>query len=269
MKLSHELKTAVLAARLAGKIQLKQLGKPLQKTMKGEKDFVTQVDLACEKAILGVLQKEFPDYGILSEEKGTVSASGDYRWVVDPLDGTLRYSRGMEGFGVLIALQKKGDTILAVLHQPNQSSLLVAEKGKGAFHNNHMVHVSAQSNLSKAILSNDTVQYFLDQYPAGFKKIYDQAAYRIATPWLTAITKVCRGELDIFLGGYQKYSPAQSWLMSAWDVAAPKFLIEEAGGIFSNAKGETTLEKMDCVVASNGHLHPALIKILQATGAKA
>jgi len=151
MKTSHELETAIRAAKTAGEIQLKYFGKPLEKTMKGPKDFVTKVDIECEKAILSILQKEFPDYGILSEERGKIEGNSDYRWIVDPLDGTIWYANGLPSFGVLITLEKNLETQLGIVFQPAQSEMLVAQKNKGTELNGQRVRASKRKKIEEAL----------------------------------------------------------------------------------------------------------------------
>lgn len=260
MKMSHELETAIRAAKAAGEIHLKYFGKPLEKIMKGPKDFVTKADLESEKAILSILQKEFPDYGILSEEKGETKGNSDYRWVVDPLDGTVWYAHGLPSFGVLITLEKNLETQLGIVFQPAQSEMLAAQKNKGTELNGQRVRVSERKKIDEAFLGYHGIRFQLKHYDHGFRKILETSHWRTGIFGLQGITYVCNGVLDIFLDSsalQQKGVP-----INRWDIAAKKIAVEEAGGVFSNYRGETELEKMDAPLATNRALHQQVIQIL-------
>lgn len=257
MKMSHELQTAIRAAQEAGKIQLQHFGKPLQKTMKIKKDFATPVDFACEKKILGVLQQEFPDHGILSEEKGEIASDSDYRWIVDPLDGTIAYAFGLPFFGVMIALQKKQELQLGVVFKPFEKQVLVAEKNKGTFVNGQLARVSNTQTIEDAHVWYGGIQYPLNNYPQALTEILNKAAYRTTVPWIEGLTPLIQGNVDVYLGDSTHL----------WDIAAPKIIVEEAGGVFSNYRNETQLEKIDGIVVANPVLHKKTMEIFAQPGA--
>ncbi|MBU0635835.1 hypothetical protein KKE06_02305 [Candidatus Micrarchaeota archaeon] len=250
---SHELETAIHAARAAGEIQVKNIGNPLEKTMKGVKDFVTQVDIACEKKILSILQKEFPNHGFLMEESREIKSDSDYRWIIDPLDGTLPYARGLSFSGVLIALQKKQELELGVIHRPFQNQLVYAQKNKGCYYDKKKAHVSNKTRLEESHLACSGVTFAINQYPQGFKKLLNLVHWRTTLPWLESVVQVCQGNADLVTGGPGKL----------WDLAAPKIIIEEAGGIFSDYQGNTKLEEIKGFIASNGKVHEQFVQTIK------
>lgn len=260
MKLSHELQTAITAAKAAGNIHLKYFQKPLHKTMKGTKDFATQADLQAEQAIVKILQKEFPDYSILSEEAGNLGAESQSRWIVDPLDETIWYSAGFPVFGVLIALEKKGKLELGVVFQPHPNYMLFAQKKKGTFLNNQRVHCSKRNRLANAFIGYHGIRFALNQYRHGFETLLSKAYWRTGIPNLPALQFVCSGVLDVFLNCP---NPHGKTIIKPWDIAAHKIILEEAGGVFSNYHGETELNQINATVLTNGALHSKVIRILK------
>lgn len=256
--------TAIRAAKEAGKIQLKNFQKPLQKTMKGEqhsvsnfRDFATNVDFECEKAILKILQKDFPDYGVLSEEQNEIVSDSNYRWLVDPLDGTVWYAYGLPAFGVMIALEKNQKLELGVLFQPYQNKLLVAQKGKGTYLNGKRVFVSNRKDIGDALVGYHTVRYPLKEFGSQFGALLDKTYWRTGIPWLQGTEYFCNGTLDLFFTGGGKNA-----IMKRWDAAPLKIVCEEAGGVFSNYYGESELEKINAIMMATPQLHKKVLKIL-------
>jgi myo-inositol-1(or 4)-monophosphatase len=260
--MSHELETAIRAARAAGKIQMKYFGKPLKKTAKKNRfyaDFATRADFESEKEIIRILQKEFPNYGILSEEKGLIHGNEESRWIIDPLDGTIMHSRGIPFFGVLMALQQKKRLEVGVIHCPFQQETIFAQWNRGCFWNGKRVFVSKTKKLEEAILTYNTIRLLLSQRNTGFQELLGKAYWRTGIPSLLATQLVCRGKTDIYVGSYQQATPC---FIHPWDVAAKKIAVEEAGGILSAFNGKTELEKLDSVVITNPLLHSKVIRIL-------
>lgn len=251
MKISHELETAIKAAQKAAEIQRQNFQKPVQKTMKGPKDFATQTDFACEKAILEILKKEFPDYGVLAEESGQHETESEYEWIIDPLDGTILFAFGVPTFGSFIALRKKNELQLGVTIQSVSQEVLFAEKNKGAYYNNQKIAFSKTQELKDSYLFHAGISKPLREYPQTFNRLVQTVSYPSSTNWLQGLFPVCRGKADILLGT----------TMSTWDRAAPKIIIEEAGGILSDYQGKTALENNSGTVIANPILHQKLIAL--------
>ena len=252
MKFSHELSTAIRAAKAAGAIQLRHFGRPLKKTMKIGVDFATQVDFACEKAVLGILQKDFPEYGVLSEEIGEIPSDSDYRWIVDPLDGTLPYARGLDSFGALVSLQKKDTIELGVIFRPQQKELLFAQSGRGAFLNGGRLKVSRVNRLSEASVSYQDIRFANRVCPEGFNELLSQAGLVLGMPWLDSINALGRGQMDIQVG----------YAAHLWDFAPAQIIAKEAGGIFSDYNNNCSLSKGPGCLTTNGRLHKKVLKFL-------
>ncbi|MFH0954697.1 MAG: inositol monophosphatase [Candidatus Micrarchaeota archaeon] len=261
MKLSHELKTAIAAAKAAGQIQMKYFGTPLRKKFKESQDLVTHVDFEAETKILSMLKKEFPEYGVLSEEKGRLESDSDYQWIIDPLDGTFYYSHNYPAFGVLIALKKKNSIEMGVSFQPSQNILMFAQKNKGAYLNGKKMRVSKQKTENGALLGYSDARFSLDAAPKPFNQLLQNFFWRTGIPAFPAFSYLSQGILDAYLYNYIHYK--KNTVMHPWDIAAHKIIVEEAGGKFSNYRGETDLDKIQSVVAANPYLHKKIIKLFR------
>ncbi len=151
--MSEALKVAVEAALAAGRIQqerVNNLGRIENKGRVG--DVVTEVDILCEKEIIGRIRSKFPDHSILAEESGEDMGSSSQKWVIDPLDGTLNYTHGYPCYCVSIGLESEGELVLGVVYNPCLDELFVAEKGKGATMNSKPISVSTVDDLNESLL---------------------------------------------------------------------------------------------------------------------
>ena len=133
LEIKRRKKLAIKAAKEAGKILKAHFGRTIQVKSKGERSLVTDVDLKAEKKIVNLIKKDYPLDNILSEETQYRAFDTDFKWIIDPLDGTHNYIRGMENFGTSIALAYKNQVILGVIYLPMSDELYFAEKGKGVF----------------------------------------------------------------------------------------------------------------------------------------
>jgi myo-inositol-1(or 4)-monophosphatase len=129
---TRELEAALSAANEAGEVLRKGFGSQHSVRYKGEVDLVTEVDEQAEQVIREILLETFPAYGMLAEEGGALASEADARWIVDPLDGTTNYAHGLPIFCVSIALERAGEIILGVIHDPIREETYVAERGGGA-----------------------------------------------------------------------------------------------------------------------------------------
>ncbi len=188
-------------------------------------DVVTRADKQGEAFLLEQIQKLFPGHGILGEESGAHSGTGDYLWVLDPLDGTNNFSQGLPVFTVSIGLQYKGETVLGVVYAPYLNEMYTAVKGKGAYLNGEPIRVSGKSALEESVLGTG-FPYDKDVNP-------DNNAANLASilPHLRGIRRMGSAAYDLacvaagFLDGYWELA------LHSWDMCAGALLVEEAGGI--------------------------------------
>ena len=252
--MTNELEVAVAAAAAAGQVLRDRFGQRLDVQYKGEVDLVTEADEKAEQTIKEALQEAFPTYGMLAEEGGSLTGEGESRWIVDPLDGTTNYAHGLPIFAVSIALERAGQVILGVVHDPMAQETYVAERGGGATLNGQPIGVSDTDELIRALLATG-FPYDRDDLPAvvdlfGRFAVLTQSMRRLGSAALD-MCYVAAGRLD----GYYERG------IKAWDIAAGCLILEEAGGKITDYGGhELHLERGE-VVASNGPLHPDLVRV--------
>jgi len=225
---SLETQAAMEAARAAGRILLRQLGRARGIRFKSAKDPVTAADVAAERCIRRLLQRRFPRIGFLGEEGGAAEGP-DGRWIVDPLDGTIGFVAGLPFFSVLIAMERQGVLESSVTYLPRLDEMFVAERGRGAFCNGRRIHVSPTTRLRDCMIA-----LWHDDSVWGNRALRERIA---------ALALQVRN-VRIFGAGYALASVAAGrldayWEQSAypWDIAAGALLVQEAGGRVTDGAG--------------------------------
>ena len=151
---SANINVIVKACRKAAKTLIRDFGEieKLQVSLKGPGDFVTASDKRVEKILIDELQKARPDYSILSEEVGLIKNDEEFKWIIDPIDGTANFLHGIPHFGISIGLEKNKEIICGIIYDPIKDEMFMAEKGNGAFVNNQRMRVSSRSKLKDCII---------------------------------------------------------------------------------------------------------------------
>ncbi len=246
---------AVNAALKAGKIAMDYYQKPKTIEHKGIVDLVTAADKLSEKKIISEIKKEFPDHGFMGEEGEAIESGSDYKWIIDPIDGTTNFAHNIPFFCVSIALQKKDEIILGVILNPVTNDLYVAEKGRGATLNNKKIKVSDTEKLIDSVVvfgfpyvGEEKIRKIIDSQHKLHGKI--QAGRRFGAAALD-LCYVASGLAE----GFYEYSLKQ------WDVAAGSLILREAGGKITDFKGERKEIATD-IIASNGKIHEQLLEII-------
>ncbi|HEY9322395.1 MAG TPA: inositol monophosphatase family protein [Candidatus Methylopumilus sp.] len=241
------LNIAVKAARRAGAIinRASQDIGTLTIKSKNFNDFVSEVDVAAERAIIDTLKDAYPSHGFLGEESGSTSHQSDFIWIIDPLDGTTNFLHNFPQYCVSIALQHKGEITQAVIYEPNRNDLYTATKGRGAFLNDKRIRVSKCDKLQEALIGTGFPFRdfkYLDDYLHMFKSMIQKTTgIRRAGSAALDLAYVASGALD----GFWEIG------LSPWDIAAGGLLIQEAGGIVTDLSGQTGwLESGNILVAS-------------------
>lgn len=248
--MSEFLTTAVKAARKAERVILKHFDTGVAVETKPDNSPVTIADKEAERIIKKTILGRFPDHGFLGEETGESDADSEYVWVVDPIDGTKNYVRGIPLFGTLIALMKNDELVLGVINMPVLKELSYAEKGQGAYCNDKPVSVSAIAELKGAYVGFGGVKKFQQKGMADTLLSITDAVWSdrgLGDCWSYAL--VARGKLDALIDVKIKI----------WDVAAPAVIIEEAGGKFTDLYGRAINRDVTSVVATNGLLHDEVL----------
>lgn len=243
------------AARAAGAIQRERFNTPLSIRMKGEVDLVTEVDLASEEAIRGVLSRLASGQAILGEEGGQ-TGSGDYTWIVDPLDGTTNFAHAVPIFCVSIALLEKGKLTAGVVFDPLRDELFAASAGEGATLNNQPIHVTTRQDLNSCLLSTG----FAYDYRTSERHNFD--AFTAMTRASRGVRRLGAAALDLAYVAAGRFDGFWELGLKPWDTAAGTLLIREAGGLVTTLSGEFYDPNTPDIMASNSKIHDQMGKIL-------
>ena len=251
-----ELEAAIAAAQAAGAVLKEGFGREHAVEYKGEVDLVTEADRRAEGAVKTILQEAFPDYGMLTEESEETKGEADARWVVDPLDGTTNYAHGLPLFCVSIALERAGEVVLGVVHDPTAEETYAAERGGGATLNGRNARVSDTDEPVQALLSS-SFSDDRDVVPLGLDLLGRFA------PLVRGVRRLGCGALDLCYVAAGRLDACFEQGFSAWDVAAGSLLVEEAGGRVTDRWGnEPDIGGGgEGLMVSNGLLHPFLVGI--------
>lgn len=249
-----------IIARQAGVILQSGYGQKHQILHKGIVDIVTEVDKRSEEFIIGQISGSFPDHTIITEESGRLEGMSGHCWYIDPLDGTTNYAHGLTIYCVSLAYAENNQVQLGVVYNPVTGECFSAERGKGAWLNGSMIHVSAVSELIDSLLAAgfpydmEFEDYASLRYFEQFCQ-HAQAVRRMGSAAL-GLCEVASGRLD----GYWQT------LLYSWDIAAGSLIVEEAGGIVSDMDGSQDYLSHPCsVVAGCPAIHGVMLVEMQET----
>jgi myo-inositol-1(or 4)-monophosphatase len=254
------LNVMTAAARKAGRSLKRDFGEVenLQVSLKGPADFVSTADRRAEDILHAELTRARPGYGFLGEEGGRRDgADKSHCWIVDPLDGTTNFLHAIPQFAISIALEREGVIVAALVYNPANEELFIAERGKGAFLNDQRLRVAARRRLADAVVAcglphvgRGDLALFRSELAAIQDKVaglrrFGAAALDLA--WVAA------GRFDAF------------WErdLSPWDMAAGILMVREAGGYASDLEGGDSIFAKRQVIAGNEFLHKALLQTLK------
>ena len=222
----------------------------------GINNLVTEADHASEKAILDVIKKDFPGHYILSEEAGEIIQDSNYKWIIDPIDGTVNFAHSIPLCCVSIAVEYNGEIVLASVYNPLMNELFFAEKGKGSTLNDKPIRVSKKQNVVNACLVTGFPYTYLD-VPNGPLQIFEKLVRKgIPVRRLgSAATDLCWVAAGRFDGFYEHK-------LQAWDSAAGYLIVEEAGGKVTDFKGNKFSPYQPHILATNGEIHDEMLAVI-------
>jgi myo-inositol-1(or 4)-monophosphatase len=250
------LEVAVKAARQVGRVLLEQFGTSQEIKSKGLRDIVTEADLAAQAKAIEVIRSRYPDHDIWAEEVDqTPGGASDYCWIVDPLDGTTNYSRGVPCFSVSIALSYQGEVMLGVVYDPLRDQLFRARRGQGAYLNDDRVHVGSAEELIDAVIGLDWAHE--QELRCQVARLVAEIAPKVGT--LRSIGSAALGLCSVAAGWTDAYFHLS---LKSWDVAAASVIIQEAGGVVSDLAGLPWHPKSGGCLASNGLIHGTMLNLL-------
>jgi myo-inositol-1(or 4)-monophosphatase len=244
---------AVAIAREAGNLLRYHFERRVDFELKGEFDLVTEADRASEKLVVERLKQLFPTHSVMAEEGTGEERGSEYRWYVDPLDGTTNFAHGYPVWNVTLALEKAGELVAGVIFDPSREELFAAEKGAGAFLNGRRLRVSKTSRVQDALVSTGFPNWNRGENPnILFYHQFAMSSHGVRRCGSAAIDLSCvaSGRLDAFweIG------------LNPWDLAAGKLLVEEAGGVCTDMHGAPHHMKSHQILVDNGGIHEEMIK---------
>ena len=261
MALSPHMNIMIRAAEKAARSLVRDFGEveQLQVSRKGPGDFVTAADFRSEEIIFTELSKARPDYGFLMEERGKAGKTGgEYRWIVDPLDGTSNFLHGIPHWNVTIALEHKGEIIAGIVHDPVKHETFRAEKGLGAFMRNKRLRVSGRGSIEQAMIATG----------APYRARADHDRFMLE---YTTIQNTCPGlrrfgsaALDLAYVAAGRCEAFWERHLNPWDVAAGSLIVREAGGMVADIDGAQNPVVTGNILASNAALFEELKKLLKS-----
>jgi myo-inositol-1(or 4)-monophosphatase len=223
-------------------------------------DLVTEVDKKAEDAIIDIIKSEFPEHFILSEEVGEMSTASNYKWIIDPIDGTVNFAHGIPICCVSIGLEKDGIMICGAVFNPFMNELFFAERGKGAFLNNRPLKVSTNPNMESACLVTGFPYRWID-VGADPISVFERFI-RLGLP----VRRLGSAAIDLCWVAAGRFDGFWEYNLNPWDIAAGYLIIEEAGGRISNFNGDAYNIYDKQTLATNGRIHEQMLEIIKGTG---
>lgn len=244
-------------AREAGTLLMGYFHRRVKVEYKGDVDLVTEADRASEALITKRIRERWPGHNILGEE-GTRSEQGsEYRWYVDPLDGTTNFAHGYPVFCVSLGLEHKDERVAAVVFDPTREEMFTAEKGGGAFLNGQAVHVSSVGTLAECLVATGFPSHKRHKNPNIF--FYHQITLKTH-----GVRRAGSAALDLCNVASGRFDGFWEFNLNPWDTAAGVLIVEEAGGRVTRFDGQPFRIDSRETLASNGRVHEALMAEFQA-----
>ena len=258
------LNIALRAARSAGELIIRSTERldVISVSEKDARDYVSEIDRNAEQLIIAALRKAYPNHGILGEESGLSQGSGDgadYLWIIDPLDGTTNFLRGIPHYAVSIACKYRGRLEHAVIIDPVRQEEFTASRGRGAALNGRRLRVGTRKSLEGALLGTgfpfrDGQMDDLEAYLGMFRSLTGQTA---------GIRRAGAASLDLAYVAAGRFDAFWEFGLSEWDIAAGALLIQEAGGLVSDFSGGHDFMEKGQVVAGNSKCFKAVLTAIQ------
>jgi len=255
---------AIKAAQQVGEILINNFKKPIKIKSKKDKSLVTEIDLAAERKIVELIKSKYPQDNILSEENKFKTSDSDFRWIIDPLDGTHNYIRRIEIFGTSIALEFKGKMILGVIYLPLTKKLYLAEKSKGAYlyegfpssgRDGRRIKVSQRNLENTTMVYDSSIRYNKKPILNTLEKIVDKVFnLRMFGSSVYHLSSIAEGKIDLDIEFNDKL----------WDFAAGLLLVEEAGGKATDFAGKKWNSSTKGYIASNGIIHQKVLRSIRS-----
>lgn len=246
---AHYMELALRAAQFAGHITLKYFRKDISIDRKADQSPVTIADREAEEYLRKFFGRECPEHGILGEEYGEERPGAEFRWIIDPIDGTKSFIHGVPLYGVLIGLEHRGEAVLGIIHHPVLEETIYARLGKGCYCNGERVRVADDDPpllcMSSAVTMHNTA-------PDAARRLFEQFSLQRTWGDCYGYTLVATGRAQVMIDP----------IMNLWDLAALKPIIEEAGGVFTDWEGTASIHVRNSI-AGTPKWHAEAMKCLK------
>lgn len=256
---SEFLDFSIEVAKEAGKIQMSHFGNISSLEKKSTNyDLLTEADKQSEDYIIKQISLKYPQHSILSEEQGETNNSSEYKWVIDPLDGTTNFVHNLPIFAVSIGLQQNNRTICAVVYNPAADKCFYAEKDKGAYLNKDKLSITSSVTLSDSLISTGFPYLHDNRYDLSFeifKELYGKTR---------GIRRLGAAALDLCFVAMGRFDAFYEFELKPWDICAGSLIVSEAGGIVSDWNGLKVPDSGVRILASNNKVHNEIIKVLKS-----
>jgi myo-inositol-1(or 4)-monophosphatase len=222
----------------------------------GVNNLVTEADHAAEAAILQVIKSRFPNHYILSEEAGEIKQESEYKWIVDPIDGTVNFAHGIPLNCVSIGLEHKGEMMMGAVFNPHLNEFFYAEKGNGATLNGQPIHVSDETQAIKACLVTGFPYTYINT-PNGPLEIFERFI-RKGVP----VRRLGSAAIDLCWVACGRFDGFYEHKLEAWDSAAGYLIVQEAGGKVTDLQGDPFSIYQHRILATNGKIHDEMLDVI-------
>ena len=257
---SANINIIIKACRKAIKPLIRDFGEieKLQVSVKGPGDFVTASDKKVEKILIEELSKARPNYSILSEEIGEIKNDEEFKWIIDPIDGTSNFLHGIPHFAISIGLEQKKEIICGIVYDPIKDEMFVAEKGNGAYLNNYRMRVSARSKLKNCLIVTGGPKF---SSPVREKILHEYKNF--SSKVITPIRKMGSAALDMAYVAAGRFDGFWQRDLNYWDIAAGIILVKEAGGFVTDFDGEDKFIEGKTILVTNARINKEMIEVLK------
>lgn len=244
-------------AREAGELLMGYFARRVKVEYKGDVDLVTEADRNSEALIMDRIQARFPRHDVVGEEGARRETGSDYRWYVDPLDGTTNFAHGFPVFCISLGIEYKGEVVAGVVYDPTRDEMFSAEKGSGAYLNQRRIAVSKVGNLAETLVATGFPSHKRHKNPNIH--LYHQITLRTH-----GVRRAGSAALDLCCVASGRFDGFWEFNLNPWDLSAGVLLVQEAGGQVTGFFGQPFRIQDRDVVASNGLVHADLLREFKA-----
>jgi myo-inositol-1(or 4)-monophosphatase len=257
MDLKIHMQVAITAAERGARVLQAKYGSISQVRKKVAQEIVTEADTESENEIIAVIRSRYPDHEILSEESGLKTGVSDYRWIVDPLDGTVNYAHQVPIFCISIALAFQGEIVLGIVLNPLKGEVFSAIKGQGVQLNGQAIQVSSISTLSDSLL--------VTGFAYNVQEIFEAVITRYGNCLKAAqgMRRLGSAALDLCYVACGRFEGYWEQNLKPWDSAAGALMVAEAGGQVTTFSNRPYSVDRDEILATNGRIHGAMLELLE------